>query len=595
MLSNIKYLYKKISKYSKKLILLQTFEIITSVLSPFVAMMLPAFIIFMVESSYSIEKIIPLIILAFILYAVVACAKDYLVQSANFRYVEFRMRVLIPVFFKKCTSLDYNLFENEEVQKSATQGYSAVMESNNGADDLIKSTTAFFLNLFGILLYTVFVATIHPLLILVFFGSSIIQYVVYSIVIKYVGKQWDKKGSSMQTQRYLNTRSYDPVSGKDIRIFSLSGWIFDKYKRAVEETCKYEKKNRFAFFFSDQVGNVMQITRDIFCYGYLFALLASGLTAAEFVVLIGAVAGFSTWFTGLANSIVFSQQSSMIFSMYRKFLKIENVKTEGKVIEKSENGYNITFENVSFRYPNAEKDVLKDVNFTVNSNEKIALVGINGAGKTTLIKLLCGFYTPTSGRILIDGLDITTLEKEKYLEKISAVFQDSFLPHVTVEENVTCQVFENDKEKVVTALKQGGIFDKIFSLPQKEKNYIGKEMSKNGVEFSGGERQKLSFARAMFKRGNLLILDEPTAALDAIAEQEMYEQYAKFSQNNTSIFISHRLASTRFCDKIFLLDGGIIAEKGSHQELLAAKKGYYQMFEAQRKHYVEEQEVLAYD
>ncbi len=598
MLSNIKYIYKQLIQYDKKIIFLQIAEIITRVIAPFAGMILPAFIIYMVERQYPLEEIIPLVLIAFAVYALFSCAKDYLVQSAPMRYIEFRMRALIPKFFTKCTEIDYDKFESEDVQQSATQGYSAVMENGNGADDLIMSTTSFFENLFGITLYTVFVAAINPLLILVFFGTSVIQYVVYLLVIKYVRKQWGHKGAAMQTLRYLNTRSYDPVSGKDIRIFSLSHWIFSKYRISVDTVCKYEFKNRLAFFGSDQVGVVAQITRDIFCYVYLFALLANGLTAAEFVILIGAVAGFSVWFTGLANAIMFSQNSSFMFSMYRKFLDIENEKTEGTVLADSKTGYQVVFENVSFQYPSAKKEVLKNLNFSINSKEKVALVGINGAGKTTLIKLLCGFYKPSAGRILVDGVDITTLNKEKYQERISAVFQDAFLPHVTLEENVTCQIHEGEtgneaRSAVEDALKQGGIYEKIASLKLREKTYLGKEMSGEGVEFSGGEEQKLVFARAVYRESNLLVLDEPTAALDAIAEQEMYEKYANFSQNNTSIFISHRLASTRFCDKIFLLDGGVIAEQGTHEELLDARQGYFEMFEAQRKHYVEEVEEYA--
>lgn len=224
----------------------------------------------------------------------------------------------------------------------------------------------------------------------------------------------------------------------------------------------------------------------------------------------------------------------------------------------------------------------------MKKGDKMALVGINGAGKTTIVKLICGFYKPTTGNVYINGIDINDLDLEDYYSYLAVVFQDTFTFSFSIAENVTCEIEgKYDEDKCIEAIKKAGLWDKVHSLPKKEKTFLNKDIEDDGMQLSGGQLQKLMLARALYKECKLLLLDEPTAALDAIAENEMYQKYEEVICGKTALFISHRLASTRFCDKILFLENGKITEEGTHDELMSLNKEYAKMFDVQSQYYRE--------
>ena len=252
--------------------------------------------------------------------------------------------------------------------------------------------------------------------------------------------------------------------------------------------------------------------------------------------------------------------------------------------------YEIRLENVSFRYPKAQKDTISHINLTIRPGEKLAIVGLNGAGKTTLVKLACGFLDPTEGRVLLNGEDIRQYNRRDYYTMFSAVFQDFSVLEASVEENIAQQVEQIDSKKVWSCLEKAGLVEKVNAMPEKEKSKIGREIYEDGTELSGGQTQRLMLARALYKDAPILVLDEPTAALDPIAENDIYMKYSSMSSGKTSLFISHRLASTRFCDRILFMEHGQIAEEGTHEQLLEKKGGYANLFEVQSKYYKEHSE-----
>jgi len=251
----------------------------------------------------------------------------------------------------------------------------------------------------------------------------------------------------------------------------------------------------------------------------------------------------------------------------------------------------ITADHVCFTYPGADRPVLQDLSFTLHAGEKLALVGVNGAGKTTIVKLLCGLYLPSSGTITYNGIPTSSIDPDLLSRIIAAVFQDSFVLSYEIWRNVTVQdKADSDLSKARQCLDMAGLKDKIDALPEGMDTYLGKDISAGGIQLSGGERQKLLMARALYKGGSLMILDEPTAQLDAIAESQMYEHFQAVTAGKSAIYISHRLASTRFCDRILFLADGRIQEQGSHEELMKQNGAYTHMFDVQSHYYNEEGE-----
>lgn len=303
------------------------------------------------------------------------------------------------------------------------------------------------------------------------------------------------------------------------------------------------------------------------------------------MLYFGAISQFSGYVNRMMNGLTDLKKSSLDMCILRDFLEMEK-ETEGgediSLLEMKDIPPSITFEHVSFHYPNQEKEILSDINFTVKKGEKIALVGSNGAGKTTLIKLLCGFYQPTKGRILINDIPFDKWNRKKAYQLYSAVFQDIMILPFSVAQNVAMVKEDKiDKERVRKCLEIAGLKERLPDIEEK----MVKAAYENGIELSGGESQKLLLARAIYKDAPILVLDEPTAALDPIAESKLYLQYNELTERKTSIFISHRLASTYFCDRILFLEKGKIAEMGSHEELMNQNGSYAQMFDIQSSYY----------
>lgn len=281
----------------------------------------------------------------------------------------------------------------------------------------------------------------------------------------------------------------------------------------------------------------------------------------------------------------------MAVSHFRSFLSFpEQFQREGGVETDALLAFPkvIELKNVCYRYPGAKADTLLDINLKINPAEHLAVVGLNGAGKTTLVKLICGLIDPTAGTVLYDGTDVRAYNRTAYYRLFSAVFQQFSILPATIEEiageSAPGQV---DPEAAGNCLLQAGLWDKIQELPNGIKSTYSRVIQDDGIEFSGGELQKLLLARALYKNAPVMVLDEPTAALDPISESRLYETYHKVMENHSTVFISHRLASTRFCSRILLMDGGRIAEEGTHEQLLSQKGKYYELFETQAKYYRE--------
>ncbi len=298
---------------------------------------------------------------------------------------------------------------------------------------------------------------------------------------------------------------------------------------------------------------------------------------------LGLVSGFSEWIGLISKRLVSVRQESDSISDLRNYLALNGEAETGVKLERGA-GIEVVFEHVSYRYHGSDEEILKDVSFRLAAGEKLALVGMNGAGKTTLVKLMSGLYLPTSGTVYVNGVSTRALDRQAYFARQAAIFQEPFQTSYTIAENIALDE-TYDSEKLWDVLAQAGLDEKVQSLDRQLDTHLGKDISQEGITLSGGEMQRLLLARALYREAPLILLDEPTAALDALAETEIYQKYHSLMRGKSVLFISHRLASTRFCDRIILLAKGRIQEQGTHEELMRRQGAYYKMFQVQSKYY----------
>ncbi len=388
---------------------------------------------------------------------------------------------------------------------------------------------------------------------------------------------------------YANKTATSREFAKDIRMFGLRGWLEDLWGSTMRLYSAFCAKRERKYIWANIIDIVLTFLRNGIAYAFLIGItVKNGLPASQFLLYFAALSGFAQWVVEILDKLSVMHKQSLDISTIREFLDWDepfDLNGGERIAFEPNKQYEIRLDNVSFRYPKADKDTLSHINLTVHPGEKLAIVGLNGAGKTTLVKLVCGFLDPTEGRILLNGEDIRKFNRNDYYALFSAVFQEFSVLDVTVKENVAQCVDGIDETRVWQCIDKAGLTEKIKSLPKGIETHLGRRVFKDGVEFSGGQTQRLMLARALYKNAPILVLDEPTAALDPIAENDIYQKYNDMTHGRTSFFISHRLASTRFCDRIIFVDSGKIAEEGTHDELLKNGGGYAYMFEVQSKYY----------
>lgn len=593
--SNLIYIYKNLWKYDKKIIGYAALEVIFNVITGFGAILLPTMIIKMLEKNIEIYTMVWQMLFIFCVYGVISGISTYLVRRNRYQYIEFRAGYFMDLSFRKVMSIDYDNYEKEKTQKLIENGTMALRGNHIGIEGILHKSVLIAIEIIGLVLYSLLLSEVNIFIIVLLLGISVIQFISFKIASKYEIKNKEKKAELEVTKRYLDRQTNEVSAGKDIRIYQLQNWLTSKYKKANDKYQSLVAKERIRYFANDLIGLVLQLFRDIICYGYLILLLKNGqLMVSDFVLYIGLVTSFAVYFNEITANITETERCQKMTDYFREFLDIKNRTHhgEGKNLNPNEDAFEVKFSHVTFSYPSCDnkegKKVLDDVSFTMKKGEKMALVGINGAGKTTIVKLICGFYKPTSGNIYINGIDINDLDLDDYYSYLAVVFQDAFTFSFTIAENVTCEIEDKyNKEKCTNALKKSGLWDKIEKLPKQENTYLNKDIEEDGIQLSGGELQKLMLARALYKDCKLLLLDEPTAALDAIAENKMYEKYEEVISGKTALFISHRLASTRFCNKILFLENGKITEEGTHDELMTLDREYAHMFNVQSQYYKE--------
>ena len=519
-----------------------------------------------------------------------AAAKEYFDLNKLFGRVTVRIKLIEAIAEKMAQTSYENLLDTAFLQRKE-RASSACDDNQSPAENIWLTWTNILANLLGFAVYLALLSSLSPLLILVVIATTAAGYFVSRKVNQFGYLHREEEAAYTAEMRYVKRTVTSRAFAKDIRIFGLKPWLMEVWQKSFRLYESFLRRREKHYFLTNLADFLLSLLRNGISYAYLLHLtLTEGLSASTFLLYFTAASGFTQWITGILEQFTQLSKESLEISVVREFLEWPECfqLTGGDPIPDAVNGtYELQLEHVTYRYPGAAEDTIHDLSLTLHRGEKVALVGLNGAGKTTLVKLLCGFLDPTQGTVRLNGVDIRRLNRRAYYKLFSAVFQEFSLLEATVAENVAQQVEGIDEEKVWQCLENAGLSDAVRALPQGLQTHLGRSIYDDGTELSGGQTQRLMLARALYRDGAVLVLDEPTAALDPITESEIYLKYSEMTQGKTSLFISHRLASTRFCDRIILLENGSIAEEGSHEALLQRGGSYAKLFSVQRRYYEE--------
>lgn len=381
---------------------------------------------------------------------------------------------------------------------------------------------------------------------------------------------------------------------KDIRIYHSDDMIIDNQKKQSNGIYNLSKKSEMKIWNKDKAAVTTTEVCDIVVYIILgINTLTEKITVGDFSSLVQAILKFTEALNGISRGLLELKYTASVLKYYIDYIEQAEIdrkyeESKNAVVPNINNGVSIEFKNVSFKYPNTDVYILKNINTIIHSGEHLSIVGKNGAGKTTFIKLLCRLYEVTEGEILVNGVNINDIEYSKYLDLLSVVFQDYKLMAFSIKDNIDMgqNKYPDVENKINELCEIVEIYSWINSLKDKQNTNLYKMFDESGIEPSGGQAQKLAIVRALYKDSPIVVLDEPTAALDPIAEFEVYNNFDKLVGGKTAVYISHRLSSCRFCDRIIVFDGGTIIEDGSHDKLMENQKGfYYNMYNTQAKHY----------
>lgn len=522
------------------------------------------------------------------------CIKGYLSLIDIYPKIGIRCAILNMINTKAAQTSYEKLLDTRFWEKLMGAHYSC--GNNRSASEAIWSTLSQIIEaVICMAISLVLIINVDVVMIFIVIATSLTSHFVTLKTNKYNYNHREERDSANNKMNYARDRAYDYGSYKDINIFGIRPWIEAIYDSAVNAVTVLEMKSYNAHMWLPICDMVMTFLRNGAAYVYLIAkVIQSGMSASEFTLLFAAVGAFSWRFSSVLSTLSDLHAKNLDLNKVREFIEeTEPFKFEGgiELVPDLSEKYEIRLEDVSYKYPNSDKEVLSHVNMTLSPTEKLAIVGLNGAGKTTLILLLCGFIDPTSGKVTLNGRDIREFNRESYYKLFSLVGQNSYILPASIAENISLEIGGGDLEKVKKCTALAGLDEKIESLTDKYDTKLKRDIYLDAIDLSGGEHQRLLLARALYKNAPVIVLDEPTAALDPIAEADMYNKYNSFAAGKSSVYISHRLASTRFCDRIILLDGNCITEIGTHEELLKKGGKYAELFEIQSKYYRKEFEA----
>ena len=590
--SNTRYILGKILKYSPEVVALLLLGMVCSSVLSYFWGIFGKYVIDIIQAGLTEEEAVGRLIRIVLLAGVIACLLNIgSVLSDNliwYRFIYVRMQ-MITERIARVLSLKYELIERPDVLDVARRAEQATGGNMNGVEGVMRYMQMLLTSLFTVGVTFVAVLVLDFRLILALIALCVIQFLYYRKIVEKDKKEvWDKLSDSWRKTDYMERVTQYCDHAKEIRLFNLSEFLSKKQEdtyRYKEEKWDVHYELWFKNSFVTQVANV--VIKALIYSVLFFAVFTKDLSIGNFTLFLSLSMAFSQALLDFLQRFGDYKRASLETDDFRSFIELEIDDDEKDCIEiPMADTYEIEFKNVSYKYAKSETYALKNLNLKLKPGQKLAVVGLNGAGKTTMIKLLLRLYDPSEGVITLNGTDIRKYRREDYYRLFAPVFQNVEIFAFLMSENIAMHSRDKlDRDKVKECAISAGLEEKLGSLVKGIDTPLTNVVEDDGIDLSGGEKQKLALARALYKGSKIVVLDEPTSALDAIAEQRLYEQFDEMIGEKSAVYISHRLASTRFCDQVAMFENGSLVELGSHDELMEKGGKYADMFNVQAQYY----------
>lgn len=590
VLNNFRFMIKEQWNFEKKPVFVWLIRIFSELVVSLTAIYFPKAVLDSISRSVSSSEFLFHIVILTVVLVIFRYLSFYSEQSI----IIGAIRILNMRFYLgkdwKTLDMDYSIATSKEGKMKIEKGHSAINRNVyvNMASYYIN-LTEFLKSVLVLISFSTVILLLDPVVILILLITYLIDGVISVKVQKGKNSVKEERASVNRRLGYVLDDIGNSLMAKDIKIYKMMNWINENTDKYIKESNELEKRVLRKDTNQHLAEALLVFARTGGAYFYLlWKMFHSNMTIGDFTLYFGAITGLGQWLSQIVTRIGNLTIANYLVDDYRNLIETKDHMNREKssVNPNVKAACEIKFEDVSFQYEGTDRPILNHINLTIHKGEKLALVGNNGAGKTTLIKLACGLLPPKSGKIFFNGIDISEYNRDEYYKMISASFQNVCLLPMSIAMNVGYNTENSiNREKLHKAVKLAGLEEKLLSLPYGMDTELVPSVTEGGINLSGGETQKLMLARAIFKEAPLIIMDEPTAALDPIAEQEMYLKYNELTKNRTAIYISHRLSSTKFCDRIILLDHGIIVESGTHDELMNLSGKYKELYDVQSQYY----------
>lgn len=595
-LSIIGYFFKIAFQYRPSYVFLLLFQILLQAISPFSKIIFPTLIIEELTKVPLNQVNLSNLTWILVLFLAVEFIIPFL-MNLNWMFLLHNENMLNKYWKKlmgdKMMQMRFYHLENPDVLDQISKAQDGLLGYGNnlgGFQALINNIISILSNFLSVIGIIYIIAQINIWLIFILIAIVGLRLWNQSQIKKLNIQQWEERKRMNRENEYYSSLLTDFKYGKDIRLYACKDLLITKNKEYIEDTYQYQIKINQKFKKLTIIDNLFNMINQLLTYGYVaYYFIQSYISIAQYSLYVTSINTFISSSYSIFNSFLNIRQNTKMMSEFKKFMEIDATYQEGNVKINPNDPIVLEFKDVSFAYPNTTEYVLRHINYRMEGQKKISIVGENGAGKSTFIKLLMRLYDPTEGEILLNGINIKEIPIQDYYALFSVVFQDYQLIGFNLGEQITSSdTF--DEEKVLQILSEVQFNHKMENLQKGLATSMLKYFDDQGIELSGGESQKIAIARALFKDGKILILDEPTSALDPLAEYEIYSQFHKMTQGKLTFYISHRLSSCRFCDEIMVLEHGEIVQLGHHDKLILDEKGkYFEMFKAQAKYYQDDQ------